>query len=228
MAKLKSFIENYLKNKKISDYEGWLSLYGKDAESEYRKARAEADNAYAEQRAEHGTRAAALYEKGLSGSGYSDYLNHTAYAQRQTALALAESKKDGVEQENRKGYLAYLNSQAEEAEEAAKKAESEETKIFSDLVSQKLLNEDAAITYLTSRGIDPQKAEELAAQSIKVLRGSKSYLDQVISEASSTRMDYNTAYKLALAKGLDENAAQSAAIIASFIASQAAMNKYYY
>ena len=51
MAKLTNFIENYLKSKKISDYEGWLALYGKDADAAFRAEKAEADTAYATARA---------------------------------------------------------------------------------------------------------------------------------------------------------------------------------
>ena len=228
MAKLKSFIENYLKNQKISDYEGWLSLYGKDAESEYQRSRAEADNTYERSRAEHGARASALYSKGLSGSGYSDFLNHSAYAQKQASMQRASDVRAQTEKENRKGYLSYLEGEADAIEAAEKEKEAEEKKIFSDLISQKLLSENAAITYLTSRGVDPERAEALARESIEILHGSKSYLDQIISEASSARMDYTSAYKYALTKGLSEEAAHSAASIAAFIAAEKAMNKYYY
>ena len=228
MAKLKSFIESYLKNQKISDYEGWLALYGKDAEGEYQKSRAEADNLYERSRAEHGARASALYSKGLSGSGYSDFLNHAAYAKRQDATERAGVVREKTELENRKGYLSYLEDEAAATEAIEKENADEEKKIFSDLLSKKLLSESAAISYLTTRGVEPERAKTLAKQSLEVLYGSQSYIDQVIAEASSARMDYTAAYKYAIAKGLSEEAAHSAANIAAFYATEQSMNKYYY
>ena len=214
--KLENFIENYLKNKKISDYEGWLALYGKDGDAAFRAEKAEADTAYATSRAEQGRRASTLYKKGLSGSGYSDYLNHAAYATRQEALTSAHRKRRETEEENERGYLSYLEeaAKAEEKEQAAK--EDEEKTIFSDLLSKKLLDEKSAVTYLTMRGIDEKKARELASQSVKILKGSSEYLNQLINEAEAANMDYYSAYLYAREKGLEESAAKQAATIAAF------------
>lgn len=216
MAKLTSFIENYLKNQKISDYEGWLALYGKDGEGEYREAKAQADTAYANARAEYGARASALYAKGLSGSGYSDYLNHAAHATRESALSEALRKKKDTETENQRGYLSYLTDLAAEEEAARAAKEKEEGKIFTDLLSQNLLDEKSAVTYLMTRGIDEEQAKTLAAESLKIQKGSRSYLNQIINEAEASNMDYYTALAYARAKGLDDESAQSVATVAAF------------
>lgn len=216
MAKLKNFIENYLKNQKISDYEGWLALYGKDGDAAFREAKAEADTAYAAARAEHGARASSLYEKGLSGSGYSDFINHTAYATKQNAIRDALREKQKTNAENERGYLSYLEGIAEKEATEQKAKKEEEEKIFTSLLSQKILDEKAAVTYLTARGVAEQRARELAAQSLKIQRGSQSYLNQIVSEAEAADMDYYTAYSYALAKGLDDATANSVATIAAF------------
>lgn len=216
MANLTSFIENYLKNKKISDYEGWLALYGKDTDMPHREAKAAADTAYASTKAEYGTRANALHNRGLSGSGYSDYLNHAAYAERQSAFTDALRKKAETEAENKRGYLSYMESMTKEAEVAEKAKTDKENSAFQSLLSQNLLDEDAAVTYLTLRGIDEGRAKELASESIKIQKGSKGYLNQLINEAIEGNMDYYTAYAYALAKGLDEQDAEDAATIAAF------------
>lgn len=228
MPKLENFIENYLKNKKISDYEGWLALYGKDATSAFQSAKAEADTAYTKAKAEHGARASALYQKGLAVSGYSDYLNHTAYAKRSDAIGRALQSKKATEAENQKGYLSYLESEAEaEAQKTEAKAK-EKDAAFNALLSQKILDEPSAITFLTARGIDEENARAMAKESIAILRGSKSYRDQVIAEATGLRMNFNNAYEYARLKGLPENAAREVANIAAFATRQKASYKYYY
>ena len=220
MAKLESFIENYLKNKKISDYEGWLALYGEDAESAFREKRAEADNTYEKTRAEHGVRAASLYEKGLSGSGYSDYLTHVAYAQRGATLDEACRKRTATEESNRRGYLSYLDGIAKAEAETAEVKRKEEEAIFTDLLSKKILDEGSAITYLTSRGVEATRAEELAKESLHIHYGSKSYIAEVITEMTEAGMDYNRAYEYARLKGLSEEAARNAADLVSFYSEQ--------
>ena len=228
MAKLANFIENYLKNQKISDYEGWLALYGKDADKAFRAEKAEADTAYATALSEHGSRASELYKNGLSGSGYSDYLNHAAYATKQKALTSAREKRRATEEENERGYLTYLEKASAEKEKAQKEKEKEEETIFSNLLSQNLLDENAAVTYLTLRGIEEPRARELASESVKILKGSKSYLNQLVNEANGSDMDYYTAYAYALAKGLDETAAKEVATIAAFrVAKRKSLYNYY-
>ncbi len=219
MAKLENFIEKFLKNKKATDYEGWLALYGEDPSARYREDVAEADGSYQRARADHGARADALYRNGLSGSGYSDYLNHTAYAARNESLDRAKTRREGAEAESQKGYLEYLANlpNEEDAENAAEsEAAEQERKIFSSLLNKRLTDEDAAVTFLTANGIDEQRAKELARESIIILRGSKSYRDQIASKATYLDMDYANAYNYALLMGVSEETARIVASIASY------------
>lgn len=216
MAKLKNFIENYLKNQKISDYESWLALYGKDGESAFREAKTEADTAYAASRAEYGAKASSLYDKGLSGSGYSDFINHAAYAEKQSSIRNALREKEKTEAENERGYLSYLTGIAEEEEKEKAALKKEEDDIFTSLLSQRILDPEAAITYLTTRGIDEERAKKLAEESVQIQKGRQSYLNQLISEAKAANMNYYTAFTYALAKGLDEETAESVATVAAF------------
>lgn len=227
MAKLENFIENYLKNKKISDYEGWLALYGRDGEREYREAKAEADTAYATARAEHGARGAALAQNGLSGSGYSDYLNHVAYGARTESIARAHARRSTTREENERGYLAYLEGEAAKEEKAKADAAQAEEKVFSDLLFKRISDKSSAVTYLTTRGVARERAIELAEQSLSILRGSQSYHNQLIEEATALSMDYASAYNFAIIKGLPDEAARSVAAIASFATKQRYENAYY-
>lgn len=227
MAKLENFIENYLKNKKISDYEGWLALYGRDGEREYREAKGEADTAYATARAEYGARGAALAQNGLSGSGYSDYLNHAAYATRTGSIERAQARRTAAREENERGYLAYLADEAAKEEKAKADAVAAEEKIFADLLSKRISDKSSAVTYLTMHGVDHVRATELAEKSLSILRGSQSYHTQLIEEAKALDMDYASAYNFAIIKGLPDEAARSVAAIASFATKQRYENDYY-
>ncbi len=228
MADLDSFIKQYLKNKKISDYEGWLALYGRDSEKEYRAARAEADTDYVQARAEHGKTAAALYGRGLSGSGYSDYLNSTAYATRAGLYDKARERQQATEAENRRGYLSYLDKITEAEEEASAKKEDEQGKIFKDLLAKNILDRGAAVTYLIGRGIDEETAVVLANKSIEVAHGTKSYIATLSGEARAMYMDYHAAYQYALAKGVSEEIARSVAQIAQAALELRGANHSYY
>ena len=79
MGSLSKFIETHLANKKIEDYEGWLSLYGKNADEEYGERLASAERTFAKGHATYGNLAADLQDKGLTGSGYGEYLEGKAY-----------------------------------------------------------------------------------------------------------------------------------------------------
>ena len=228
MAKLENFIEKYLKNKKATDYEGWLALYGEDATPRYREDVADADTAYEKARAEHGKRASALYQNGLSGSGYSDYLNHTAYAARAESLSRAKERRAQTEADNQKGYVSYLaDLKAEEDKETAE-AEKKEQSIFSSLLSKRLTDKNAAITFLTANGVDPTRAEELAEQSLDILHGSKSYRDHITSKVNYLDLDYSAAYKYAIMMGASEETARIIAEIAAYNREYNYGNNYHY
>lgn len=217
MAKLENFIEKYLKNKKATDYEGWLAMYGEDPNARYREELVQADNSYQKARAEHGTRAATLYRNGLSGSGYSDYLNHSAYAARAESLDRAKTRRAETEASNQKGYLGYLAKMEQEAETTTEEdAAEKERKVFSSLLSKRLTDENAAITFLTANGIDEERAKVLAQESLTILRGSKSYRDQIASKVTYMNMDYYNAYNYALMMGVSEETARIIASISSY------------
>ena len=216
MADLESFVKTYLKNKKISDYEGWLAAYGKDAESAYGEATRAADSRYAASRAEYGARAVSLASRGLSGSGYSDYLNTVAYAEHARAKENALLQKQKTESENQRGYLAYLEAQAalDDTEQSAE--EKRRTEAFDDLLKKGISDKGAAVTYLTERGFDEQTASDIANSAIKVYRGSDSYRKYVTEQAISNQFFYADAYRYALLQGLSPAMADEVAKIASY------------
>ena len=216
MANLESFVKTYLKNKKISDYEGWLAVYGKDAEGAYAEAKRAADNLYATARAEYGERGASLAERGLSGSGYSDFLNTTAYAERARARENALVQKQNTDLENQRGYLAYLESTSDTDNSSQSSEEKRLTEAFDDLLKREISDKSAAVTYLTARGFDQETASSIADKAIKVYRGSDSYRKYVTNQAIANGYYYDDAYRYALLQGLSSAMADEVAKIASY------------
>ena len=213
MATLQSYVKSYLKNQKISDYETWIATYGRDAEREYGEAKRDADNMYATSRAEYGQRASKLAARGLTGSGYSDYLNTIAIAERARARDKALTSKKKADLENQKGYVAYLNGDPVfggngtglEGQEAA----------LNELLRREISDKTVAVTYLTSQGFDRETASEIADKAILIYRGSDSYRQYVTNRAIANGYHYPTAYKYALLQGLSPAMADEVAKIAS-------------
>ena len=213
MASLQSYLKDYLKNQKISDYEGWVSLYGKDAKREYGEAKRAAENRYAASLAEYGERAASLAARGLTGSGYSDYLNTVALTERARATENALANKKKTEIENQKGYLSYLQSASEPVETT-----SAETAALNELLKREISDKTSAVTFLTTaRGFDKETANRIADQAITIYRGSDSYRKYVTSQAVSQGYLYEDAYKFALLQGLSPAMADEIAKISTFV-----------
>ena len=97
----------------------------KQAESERERAVIDARSSYEQNKATYGANAEQLSAMGLSGSGYSDYLNQQAYAtqraETQNANALAETSKIAAEQQANSDRLNAELSYAENMQGNAEK-----------------------------------------------------------------------------------------------------------
>ncbi len=211
MATLEDFIKQYLKNKKIEDYESWLDKYGKDTEDSYKAAVKQADTAYAEAKATHGVRAEALLERGLTGSGYGDYLDGLAYTERQRAVANAKQARAKGEAESRTAYAAYLDKERSEATKAAKESSEKRTSLFLSLLSQNVEDEASAAAFLTENGLDGETAARMAKESVSMVKNSTSAKKAVLSTVLKNYMSYTDAYNYAISYGLSPALAEEIA-----------------
>lgn len=211
MAKLEDFIAQYLKNQKAEDYESWLSRYGEDSGAAYRDAIAEADSQYAESLATHGKKNAALLSKGMVGSGYSDYLDGVAYAERARSREAAERQKQETDARNRKDYAAFLKDATEYGEKKVKEEAARTDELISGLLSQKPLDFVSAKNYLVFRGMDDDSADALANTCVYLTRNSDTRAQRVLQHALSNYFGYYAAYDYAIANGLSESVAKKIA-----------------
>ncbi len=211
MGTLKKFVDTYLANKKIEDYEGWVSVHGKDAEGDYQKAIAAADRGYAADLATYGSRADRLLSRGLTGSGYSDYLSGKAMESYAAARGNALTAKKAAEKENREGYARYLaNAEAQNAKEA-KEAKDIYKNAVTSLFSHEFADEETAVAYLTAFGIDEKTARGLAkVRPLPTVKGEAGQAE-VLGYCISYYLTPEQAYLYARGCGLSEENARAVA-----------------
>ena len=169
-----------------------------------------ADNAYAAARAGYGTRASSLLSRGLSGSGYGDYLDGVAYAERTRAREEAAAR---TEKESREGYAAYLEGLEKEAQDAAREKESDTVSAFRQLLDRKIVDKDAAVSFLTTLGVDEETARTLAERNDTILHASSERRSAIINYALTNHFRFERAYSYALANGLSTEEAKEIASI---------------
>ena len=100
------------------DYAAFVSRQtNRQGQEDYAQSLLTADREYARSLAGYGTGGVSLERSGLEGSGYADYLDGVAYAQRRKSLDAAERALEGVHQESRSQYADLLMQAAEEVQE---------------------------------------------------------------------------------------------------------------
>jgi hypothetical protein len=108
---LEDFIKTYIENKIVENrkesYESWVGKNGLNSKGIYEGRLADAKTDYMKSRAEYGSVGEALAKRGLSSSGYSDYVSSRAYSDYQKAKDHAFSEYADNERKNRQGYSEY-------------------------------------------------------------------------------------------------------------------------
>lgn len=96
-------------------YEEWYNTAKQNAETTRQNAIGDAQVNYNKSKSEYGSRAESLRNMGLTGAGYSDYLNGQAYAQMQGAIANANTQKASTIADIDAKYMDYINQKEEAA-----------------------------------------------------------------------------------------------------------------
>ncbi len=200
--------KDYLAQKKILTYKDYVAESG-SAEA-LRQSNTRADTAYAKARASYGSRASSLLARGLTGSGYSDYLDGAAYAEKTRAKEEAARLK---EERDRTGYAAYLSAAEKEAETAYEEKEAATASAFTKLLSQKITDKDAAFSYLTALGVDEESARLLSEKNDAILHASSERRSAILNYSLEKMFRFERAYSYALANGLTEAQAKEIASI---------------
>ena len=205
MGSLKDFVEKHLANKKIEDYEGWLSLYGKDAKADYAEALSSVERTYARGQATYGAKAAALQDKGLTGSGYGEYLSGKAYEQYAKGRENALVRRQETEADNRARYAVY---RTEREEDARDEGQALFQKALSSLFSSKIVDEKSGAAYLAAFGITGETANEMAKLNQSVKSGSE-YRGEVFEFCLENYYDRDQTIAYATGLGLSAEEAEA-------------------
>lgn len=91
----------------------------KEAEIAKERAMVDAQSSYAQNQATYGANAETMAQMGLTGGGYSDYLQAQAYAQKRSDVQQANVVESATKAQNRATYQDYVNSVNEKLAEKA-------------------------------------------------------------------------------------------------------------
>lgn len=106
-------------NEMKKGYQEQLDAAKKQAEQTKARAMADAENAYAQNKATYGTNAETLAQMGLTGGGYSDYLQAQAYAQKRADKQAASAQEIASKKNAQATYQQYISSMNEKLAEKA-------------------------------------------------------------------------------------------------------------
>lgn len=157
---------------------------------------ADSRSAYEQNKATYGTNAEQMADMGLSGSGYSDYINSQAYAtqraEQQAANANAETTKQNAQ------YVADQNKLAAEQQANSDKLNAELT------YAENMANNDAAIAQYRT-----QKEEEAKAKAEQEEAERKAYYAELLGYANNGSYTQEQLAQLGAQYGLSEEQLKS-------------------
>lgn len=107
-SKPMSYEEYIAEQKRIAESTRQESL--KEAEAYKQRAMADAQAGYAQNMATYGTNAEMLSNMGLTGGGYSDYLNAQAYAQKRSDMQTANANASAMKQQAGTNYANAMSA----------------------------------------------------------------------------------------------------------------------
>lgn len=164
---LEDFLKQYVRNKQLSNsaesYEKWLSSYGTDTGAVLDERLADINADYERAKSTYGARAERLASLGLSSSGYGDYLDGVAYAERARAKSAAYRAASEGEEANRRGYESYLSAYRKSQNDLLERA-------YKTIADSETLDADAAYRRALGMGLDEASAREAAEGGIALAK----------------------------------------------------------
>lgn len=164
-------------------YEEWYNTAKNNAETTRQNAIGEAQVNYNKSKSEYGNRAESLRNMGLTGAGYSDYLNGQAYAQMQGAIANANAQKASTIADIDAKYMDYLEQKRAEKTNAY-------NSLYADVKDGAYSGSDI-VRLVNQYGLDETQKQDLINAYLEGGTYTAKDLDVFFDPASS---EYNTYY----------------------------------
>jgi hypothetical protein len=123
-------------------YEEYILSLKSKADDTYKRSIVNAQNTYDHSRSAYGENAAALGNMGLTGSGYSQYLDSKAYAQRSADMNAAGAVRADAYANADAQYMDYLNQKETEAKNEALQKETNAKNAYMSLYEALMANPD--------------------------------------------------------------------------------------
>ena len=198
-SSLEDFIENYLKNKRLTNSADTIDEYRAKNFSDYRGEYARGmERAYAEKRkseAGYGKNAERIFTSGLARSGYAERQNGIAergYENRLTELLADKSKNDEAVKQ---GYSKYLKGYEKNQSSIMKSVRGE-------LAKNRIIDKDTAYEYALMAGLSEDRAKEVSIGMYSALRDT--IIAELLDRVITYRLDPRGAAELARQYGLDD------------------------
>lgn len=174
-------------------YEEYVLERGINAKADLLEAEAsiKADTAVAD--TDYGALAEGLGKKGLSGSGYEDYMRSRVNLNAKGRLAAAMHASELTDYEGRSGYAKYM-SDYEALQEKLSKS------IIEKLSLEEYPDYDTMLNYAINAGLDGERAKIAASTSFKTAKDNSVY--RAIAFAQNNGLSAYRAKKYALSEGL--------------------------
>lgn len=206
------YLRTYLKNRAAElgaeGYSRWLAENGADTERLRAQSTARAAIAYATGKPTYGVAAADMLRRGMTGSGYADYLGTRVKSSYEKRLA-------GIASEYNEGRVGALSEYSDYLDDTERERDALYEKVYSTLRSRGISSLTEAYKYATEAGIDANTAKELSRSVTDEVRAQ--YRRKVLSAVVSDDLTAEQTREYAVGLGLTETDAAELARFAELL-----------
>ena len=196
---LKDFIKKHVtsdtKNVGALSFDEYKAGRGLDYDDVYSRGISDAYTKLASSDPYYGAKGESLYQSGLSGSGYAEYLGKKSKGTYESTLRSLYEQRAKSEARAKEGYASYL-SEYESGRASLMKS------VRGELIKNSIINPDTAYNYAISAGLTESEANTVTKAVYDVSR--ERIMAEIIAKAASLQINGKAAETLAIKMGLTE------------------------
>ena len=200
MRSLEDYLRSYFRSTHMENGPMSFATYkaesGENGKATYQRAMQEASIASALGDSGYGITKESLRQKGLSVSGYRDYLTRVGADRLAATDTALRQEMAETEEKNAQGYLAYLSSYGEEQQRIGRR-------VSETLISRGVINAESAYNYAVQSGLSPDMAKQVVESTYGVLR--QKVIDEIMGKIAMLELDAKGAEIYARHMGLSDS-----------------------